>query len=82
MKDFDVKKYVIFKTKSSGEKEYVYEINKNNVYTTNDIHSAMLIDDVDAALVMSKYITRRESGSYLYQVMSIITTCEVIEEES
>lgn len=82
MKDFDVKKYVIFKTKSSGDKEYVYEINKSSIYTTSDIHSAMFIDDVDTALVMSKYITRRESGSYVYQVMSIITTCEIVEEES
>ena len=79
--DFEIKKYVIFRTTSSGSKEYVYEISKNSTYTTSDLHSAMFIDDVDTALVMSKYITRRENGSPVYQAMAIITTCEVIEDD-
>ena len=78
--DFNVKKYVIFKLTSSGKKEYVYEINRSSIYTTEDIHSAMFIDDIDTALHISKYLIRRSDCNVQYQVLAIVTTCEVVEE--
>ena len=80
-KEFETKKYAIFKTTSSGKKEYVYEINRSSIYTIEDIHQAMFIDDVDAALCISKYLTRRTSGNPVYGVIAMVTTCEIIEEE-
>ncbi len=80
-KEFETKKYAIFKTLSSGKKEYVYEINRNSIYTTEDIHGAMFIDDVDTALCMSKYLTRRTDGDPVFNVIAMVTTCEIVEEE-
>ena len=80
-KEFETKKYAIFKTLSSGKKEYVYEINRSSIYTIEDMHQAMFIDDVDTALCISKYLTRRTDGNPVYNVIAMVTTCEVIEEE-
>lgn len=80
-KEFEIKKYAIFKTTSNGKKEYVYEINRNRTYTTEDIHEAMFIDDVDTALCISKYLTKRTDGNLTYSVTAMITTFEIIEEE-
>ena len=80
-KEFETKKYAIFETTSSGTKEYVYEINRGSIYTTSNIHDSMFIDDVDTALCIGKYLTRRTSGSPVYSVIAMVTTCEIIEEE-
>ena len=80
-KEFETKKYAIFKPTSSGKKEYVYEINRSSIYTTEDMHQAMFVDDVDTALCISKYLTRRTGGDPVYGVIAMVTTCEVIEEE-
>ena len=75
----DEQKYVIFYKCDDGSCEYVYEINRSNIYTTSDLQQAMFIGDKDQALAMAAYCRARNKKSY--KVLAVVTTTSVVEEE-
>ena len=76
----DEQRYVIFYKDGENELNYVYEINRSNIYTTSDMQSGMFIGDKSQALAMAAYCNAR-SNSKKYKVLSMVTTTSVVEEE-
>lgn len=73
-------RYVIFYKDSENELNYVYEINRSNIYTTTEMQSGMFIKDKSQALAIAAYCNARNS-SKCYKVLAMVTTTSVVEEE-
>lgn len=76
----DEQRYVIFYKDGEGVLNYVYEINRNTIYTSTDIQSGLFINDKSQALAIAAYCNTR-SSSKKYKVLAVVTTTTVIEEE-
>lgn len=76
-----MEKYLVFKKTSETNREYVYQISRNSIYTSDDMGSAIEFDDKEISLSVAKYLTNRDKNSNKYFVLSMVTTMDVLESE-
>lgn len=76
-----MEKYLIFKKTSETNREYVYQIGRNNIYTSEDMGSAIEFNDKDTVLNVSKYLCNRDKNNKTYYVLSMVTDIKVLESE-
>lgn len=76
-----MEKYLIFKKTSETNREYVYQISRNNIYTSDDMGSAIEFNDKKTTLSIAKYLTDRDKNRNKYFVLSMVTTIDVLESE-
>ena len=71
-------KFLIFTCGSSNTKNFVYEINHNAIYTTENYLDALYVDTKEHAFAIAEYCHSRNS-KVEYNVLEIKTTMEVVE---
>lgn len=76
-----MEKYVIFEKTSETNRKYVYQISRNNLYTTEDIGNAIEFYDKETAMLIAKYLTKRNETNKRFYVLSMTTEVKVIESE-
>ena len=76
-----MEKYLIFKKTSETNREYVYQIARNSIYTTDDMGSAIEFDDKETSLRVAKYLSDRDKNNKKYYVLSMVTDIKVLESE-
>lgn len=73
--------YVIFEKSSDTNREYIYQIGRSSVYTSEDIGNAIEFYDKETVLAVKEHIhkvySNRNINKELY-VLSISTNYEVI----
>lgn len=76
-----MEKYLIFEKTSESNREYVYQIGRSNIYTSDDIGNAIEFNNKETALMVAKYLTDRNKHSKKFFVLSMVTKIDVIESE-
>lgn len=76
-----MEKYLIFEKTSETNRKYVYQISRNSLYTTEDIGDAIEFYDKETAMLIAKYLTKRNESNKRFYVLSMITEVKVIESE-
>lgn len=76
-----MEKYLIFEKTSETNRKYVYQIGKNSIFTTEDIGNGIEFYDKETAMLIAKYLTKRNETNKRFYVLSMITEVKVIENE-
>lgn len=76
-----MEKYIIFEKTSETNRKYVYQISRNSLYTTEDIGDAIEFYDKETAILIAKYLTKRNESNKRFYVLSMITEVKVIESK-